>query len=192
MTLGRDDAIRRASLDAGFTVGGENLAIDLVDTIKLAVDPARDLFEPEGRHPEFWRLHAPQLPPGAADAPPDLPATLLLRSAARAVFTATLDGAPPPAADVAVINETARLATPVPQLGSDGVTWQPSGDGDLALGAVALSVIETVANHAHEMRRCARVGCSMLFLSAGVKRVWCSDSCGNRVRVARHAALARR
>lgn len=187
----RDDALHQAALRAGFAMGGESLAVDLVDTIKLAVDPVRDLLDPPGQHPAFWILHAPQLPPGAAVAPPDIPATLRLRSAARAVFTAVLDAVPPPTAEVALINETARRATPVPQLDREGVTWRPSGDGDLALGAVALSVIETVANHAHEMRRCARGGCSMLFLSAGARRVWCSDTCGNRVRVARHAAAAR-
>ncbi|MEQ1738223.1 MAG: hypothetical protein ABL886_17705, partial [Rhodoglobus sp.] len=88
MSPRRDDAVREASLRAGFTVGGEGLAIDLVDTIKLAVDPVRDLLEPPGRYSAFWAAHAPQLPPRSGMMLPDIPSTLRLRSAARAVFTA--------------------------------------------------------------------------------------------------------
>jgi predicted RNA-binding Zn ribbon-like protein len=41
----------------------------------------------------------------------------------------------------------------------------------------------------HRLRRCDGPGCTLLFVATNPRRRWCSpDTCGNRVRVARHFA----
>lgn len=188
MVPGHDSGVHASAIAAGFTVGGEGLAIDLVDTIKLAIEPPLDLLDGSERFANFWRIHEAQLPPGAGA--PDRTGTLILRDAARAVLTAALDGTAPPAEAVATINDAAAASVPIPQLTDQGVRWHTIDGGHPALGAVAASIIET-ASRAASLRRCARPGCSMLFLASRRPRIWCSDSCGNRARVARYDARAR-
>jgi len=186
----RNDSIHHALLAAGFTVGGEGLAIDLVDTLKIAVHPHRDLLEPPGRYDAFWRAHSDQLPTDTDALAPPRSTTIELRAAAREILGAALENRAAEPSAVRLVNDTALRAAPIPQLTATGVTWRPVGDGDLVLGAVALSVIDTVTVHRDQLRRCARPQCSMIFLTVGARRIWCSDGCGNRVRVARHAAKA--
>ena len=65
--------------------------------------------------------------------------------------------------------------------------------GDAVLAAVARSTIELLAGEDGErLRRCSAPGCPRFFVARDARRVWCdSRTCGNRVRVARHAARRR-
>jgi predicted RNA-binding Zn ribbon-like protein len=64
-----------------------------------------------------------------------------------------------------------------------------SGDsGAHVLGVIARSVIELLTGERARLRVCEAHGCRRVYLSASARRRWCSDACGNRVRVARHAA----
>jgi predicted RNA-binding Zn ribbon-like protein len=68
----------------------------------------------------------------------------------------------------------------------------PGGPDASVLGAVARSAIELLAGHDRErLRVCGAHGCDRLFIAATPRRQWCSPACGNRVRVARHAARYR-
>ena len=60
------------------------------------------------------------------------------------------------------------------------------------LAAIASSTIEVVGGEDRErLRRCPAPGCGCFFLAGRRAAVWCSASCGNRARVARHHARRR-
>jgi predicted RNA-binding Zn ribbon-like protein len=54
-------------------------------------------------------------------------------------------------------------------------------------GALARDLIQLIADGAH-LRRCPAPGCGMVYPQSRASQTWCSTSCGNRARVARHAA----
>lgn len=172
---------------------GEPLAVDLANTIKTAVSPARELLSGDEANARFWQLEAPALPEGSGT--PDLETTLALRGALHGVLGAILAGEPVEPAHIALLNTTASLATVAPRLvpTPDGLevrpTWSAEGPDALALAAVARSLIELVMSPLlSRLRECASPTCSMLFVATNSKRIWCTpDVCGNRQRVARHA-----
>lgn len=173
---------------AGFELLGEPLAIDLANTVKLAVNPAKELLVDEDAHAAFWSLEAERLPVHAA--PPSPATTLALRAAVRDVLEAARTASPPDPEQLRVVNETAALATMTLQLDPDGTAvehWTAATPRDATLAAVARSAIAVAAGpQSDRLRQCAAPTCSMLFIAANAKRVWCTpDGCGNRQRVAR-------
>ena len=115
----------------------------------------------------------------------DLAELARLRSTADHLLRAGVTGA----ADAGAIdhlNACSAAAAVAPQLnwpvnGRPRMWLSTSGDsGAHVLGVIARSVIELLTGEAH--------GCRRVYLSASARRRWCSDACGNRVRVARHAA----
>jgi predicted RNA-binding Zn ribbon-like protein len=59
--------------------------------------------------------------------------------------------------------------------------------GDRLLTAIAREAIELFAGAGHlELRACRAPGCVLYFLQDHPRREWCSSTCGNRARVARH------
>jgi predicted RNA-binding Zn ribbon-like protein len=92
------------------------------------------------------------------------------------------------------LNACSAAAAVAPQL-----NWPPNGrprmwlstsgdSGAHVLGVIARSVIELLTGERARLRVCEAHGCQRVYLSASARRRWCSDACGNRVRVARHAA----
>jgi predicted RNA-binding Zn ribbon-like protein len=60
------------------------------------------------------------------------------------------------------------------------------------LAAIARSAIAIVGDPARgRLRVCAAPGCGRFFVASRAGRRWCSDACGNRARVARHARRRR-
>jgi predicted RNA-binding Zn ribbon-like protein len=177
---------------AGFPLGGEPLAVDLVDTLITATDPPTDLLADGERARAFWAFQAWRLPPGSAA--PSLAATRALRAAIRALLEARLDGRQPPAEAVAAVNAAAAAAPTSPHLvlGAHGLAeeerWHADDSRAWPLAAAARSAIELVAGSAADrLRRCANPDCSMLFVAETARRQWCTPNiCGNRARVARH------
>ena len=190
--------LQTAGRDAGFTIMGEPLAVDLANTIKIAANPARELLPDEAANERFWQLEAPALPDGSSI--PDLRSTLHLREALRGALAAVREGGVVDAAHIASLNETASRATVTPRLVStpDGIEvhheWSATTPAALALAAVARSALELMGGtQLSRLRECAAPSCSMLFVATNAKRVWCtSDVCGNRQRVARHARATSR
>src|SRR5919109_564196 len=58
--------------------------------------------------------------------------------------------------------------------------------------AVARSAIELASRGEDRLSVCGAPSCGMLYLREHPRQVWCSKACGNRARVARHAARQRR
>ena len=178
---------------AGFPMGGEPLvALDLVDTLMLAVDPPVDLLATDAQAAAWWQLQAPRLPEGPA---PEATATRRLRAAIRDVLDARLEHRNPRPTSVEDINATVASVPTSLRMVIDGagqhseVRWHTEHGGNARLAAVAREAIELMSSpdRLERLRRCANPACSMLFLAANRRRQWCSDNiCGNRARVARH------
>ncbi|QNE20458.1 hypothetical protein F1D05_24290 [Kribbella qitaiheensis] len=180
-------------LTAGFMMGGERLvALDLVDTVVLAGEPAVDLIESPERYAGWWELQEGRLPSGPL---PELAATRRLRTAIRDVLDSQLAGVRPLATSVEDINAASAGAPSSRRLVLRGreldaeTRWHSEYGGSAALAAIAGEVIELMADpeRLSTLRRCANPNCSMLFLAEHKRRQWCVGSvCGNRARVARH------
>jgi predicted RNA-binding Zn ribbon-like protein len=128
----------------------------------------------------------------------DLNAMAGLHLAARAMLRAAARGESPPQDAVDEINAASAAAAVAPQLNwpADGRPrmWlsTQAGSGGHALGILARAVIDLVTGPQRELLRiCQAPGCSEVYLATNSRRLWCSSTCGNRVRVARHAAKAR-
>ena len=190
----------------GFPVGGEPLvALDLVDTEIVVVDPAQDLLEASERAAAWWALQATRLPESST---PDPAAVRRLRTAIRDLFDAHLEGRTPRATSVEDVNATAASVPSSPRLNfvvernggfHSAMTrvdtrWHAEYGGNVALAFIAREAIDLFAapDRLARLRRCANPACSMLFLAETSRRQWCaSNVCGNRVRVARHQEKVR-
>jgi predicted RNA-binding Zn ribbon-like protein len=158
-------------------------------------------LEPRGRpldliadRPALGRwLRTRGLPAGAA-AESDLAAVRALRSAIRAAFAARAAGTTAPRAAVAEINRAAALAPGWPRL-----VWGQTGPRvedartpgtppfDVALARLAADAIDTLRGATGDrLRACEAHGCTRLFIQDHGRRRWCSRTCGDRVRFARH------
>jgi predicted RNA-binding Zn ribbon-like protein len=179
--------------EAGFPMGGEPLtALDLVDTVLLAIEPPRDLMEDATMADRWWSLESRRLP----EAPqPEHGAAMRLRVAIRDLFDAQLEGRTASAASLADVNAFAS-SVPISEqltLAEDGpaaeVRWHTEHGGNAILAAIAREAIGLLSDPVEraKLRRCANPACSMLFLAENKRRIWCSSAgCGNRARVARH------
>ncbi len=180
-------------LAAGFAMGGERLvALDLVDTVLLAVDPPVDLLETPAQLAKWWELQETRLPAGPL---PDATATRRLRTAVRDILDSHLAERAPLATSIEDLNAAAAAAPASLRLvlSGDGLhtetRWHTEYGGNAALAAIARETIELMADpeRLDSLRRCANPNCSMLFLAEHKRRQWCIGSrCGNRSRVARH------
>ncbi|GLY47574.1 ABATE domain-containing protein [Lentzea sp. NBRC 102530] len=178
---------------AGFPMGAEPLvALDLVDTHALCLDPVRDLLADEQDNAKWWALQADRVPAGP---PPSLGATRRLRSLLRDLLDAHLTGTTPDPSLIADLNAVAAAVPTSPRLdgwGADAraeTRWHDDYNGHPALAALAGEAIRLLADQARlaSLRACANPACSMLFLAENKRRMWCAANvCGNRARVARH------
>jgi predicted RNA-binding Zn ribbon-like protein len=180
-------------LAAGFFMGGERLvALDLVDTLVLAVEPAVDLIETPQQQARWWELQEARLPAGPL---PEATATRRLRAAIREVLDAHLEGQPPLQTSIEDINAASAAAPRSRRIVLRGrelraeTRWHPEFGGNAMLAAIATETIELVGDpeRLSTLRSCANPNCSMLFLAEHKRRQWCVGTvCGNRARVARH------
>jgi predicted RNA-binding Zn ribbon-like protein len=178
---------------AGFLMGAEPLvALDLVDTHALCLDPPKDFIADEAGHDRWWELEAGRLP-GAP--PPATSATRRLRSVLRGLFEAHLTGGTPDPQLIADLNAAAAAVPTSPRLdgwgaqAQAGTRWHDDYNGHPGLAAIAGEAIRLLADRERleKLRSCADPACSMLFLAENKRRVWCAANvCGNRARVARH------
>ncbi|MCK2213647.1 CGNR zinc finger domain-containing protein [Actinomadura sp. ATCC 31491] len=169
---------------------GEPLALDLLNTRTRDLD----VLDTPGDFQTWLARQAGRLTaPGGPLTPGGLAAVRRLRAHVATALDAVREGAPPPAAALAAINEAARAA-PAYQV----LEWRDGGprlsaarDGDplaVLLAQLAEAAAGLLADPAvTRVRGCEGPGCVLLFLPAHPRRRWCSpDLCGNRVRVARH------
>jgi predicted RNA-binding Zn ribbon-like protein len=179
----------------------EPLAVELHNTLYASAGEAIDGIEtPEDLgawlHGITDRLPAPARD-GDASRHRDF---LALRTAVREALHATLEGKRVPAGVLKVLNEAAARA-PVSPLAVQRAdrelrleTHYHAGDAtDIALAAIAADAIELLGGAGREdLRACGAPGCVLMFSKDHPRRTWCSATCGNRARQARHYERARR
>ena len=114
-----------------------------------------------------------------------------LRASIRELLDASIVGGPFPAAAVERINEASARVPRVLRLAPDGTTETPlsAGPTRFLLARIAWSAIELLGNPDRSSRRCG--ACGSYFEATRSDRLWCSNACGNRARVARHHARRR-
>lgn len=121
-----------------------------------------------------------------------------LRSAVRELFVACAEGRLPEAHAVETANEAATATPGAPCLAwsDEGPrrSWTTTRPGTFAeaLAAIAIDAIDVVCGErATTVRLCEAHGCVRLFFRRHARRRWCSTTCGDRVRAARHYRLRR-
>jgi predicted RNA-binding Zn ribbon-like protein len=137
-------------------------------------------------------------PTGLTEA--DLGGVRALRAAIRAAFVARIDGKPLDRASLVRLNAAAAFGPRAPRLswevGGPELDWVRPGPGtgvDVALATIAADAIDVVSGPLGDsLRACEAHGCVRIFIQDHGRRRWCSRTCGDRVRVARHYEKARR
>jgi predicted RNA-binding Zn ribbon-like protein len=181
------------------------LALDLALTIRHDGNggAADDLAEPAGL--TAWVRARPDALAGAEVYVADdaaLHAVRDLRAAVRALFARAVRPAEPSPADAARLlpvpeavrrlNAAAARTPTVPVLswaeGADPVVRQESPDGRPELTAtLARAAIAFLASPDRQrLRACHAPRCVRYFIKEHPRQEWCTPSCGNRARVARH------
>jgi predicted RNA-binding Zn ribbon-like protein len=128
------------------------------------------------------------------------PAALELREAIFRVFAALAGGAPPGAADYALLSNAVAEAPPRQELAraAGGFAWRVEQRGVTAptlLAPVLWSAADLlVGAERRRIRQCANEKCLWLFIDeskSGTRR-WCDmSSCGNRAKARRHYARSK-
>jgi predicted RNA-binding Zn ribbon-like protein len=122
-----------------------------------------------------------------------------LRVVVRALLLAPSRGEAVPAEAVEAVNAASAAAPAVLALdATDGLA--PTSVERTSAGSRTAEILATIARSAIEivggpdrerLRVCGAPGCGRFFLASRAGRRWCSDACGNRARVARHAGRRR-
>ena len=123
-----------------------------------------------------------------------------VRAAIRAAFLARIAEMPLDPDSLGTLNAAARGGPRAPQL-----AWAAAGPElewagrrgesalDVAVATIAADAIEIVSGPLGEsLRACEAHGCVRIFIQDHGRRRWCSRTCGDRVRVARHYEKTRR
>lgn len=171
----------------------------------LAIEFANTHYAVRGRHREgigtpvhlaaWLRDNAAALGPEAADlhvSEAEVETFRSLRAAIRGLCRACVDGCLGDDAHIMVLNAAAAAAPRWPQLRCAGPAYTVSehthGKGvDAALAAIARDAIAILGGPLRtQIRACQAPGCVLFFVKDHPRREWCSASCGNRVRAARH------
>lgn len=121
-----------------------------------------------------------------------------LRGHIRALFTARVDGAPPPEESLHAVNEALTAVPTAPLLAWDGaqglrrVQAHPTDQAvNHALATLAADAADLLTGpDADILAACGSAPCDRFLLRTHGRRHWCSTRCGDRVRAAR--AYARR
>ncbi len=124
----------------------------------------------------------------------DLRRSHALRAAVRGVFAAAADHISPEGDALAALNAVSAGAPVVRQLaweaGRPVGRWRPAagaGSMDVALATIAADAMELLLGEDGErLGSCGAHGCVRMFVREHARRRWCSRTCGDRVRVARH------
>lgn len=171
---------------------GEPLAVDFANTTKRVGTEDRECLRSGADLAEWARLERVAVPPvsaRAADA--RLGEVRELRAAVVAVLHAARARAAAPSPAVVRVNAAARRVPFVTLLADDGgIASVPAFEADPLdelLARVAHATIELAAAGDTWLGFCDAPSCGQFFAGGRTGRRWCSDACGTRARVARHA-----
>jgi predicted RNA-binding Zn ribbon-like protein len=162
---------------------GKNLAVDFANTV-IVVRPGEELdgLETDADLARWLELEQDRL--GSVSEPP-LEEFRRLRAAIRALL---VEGR---IESVEVVNRASAAAPSFVQLRGSGVEVDSlaASEGEQALGTIAAAAIELVGGPDRDLIRvCEAPSCGLFFVAARERQQWCTPSCGNRARVARHYA----
>jgi predicted RNA-binding Zn ribbon-like protein len=171
---------------------GDALAIDLANTVGRRGFETLDFLRGGADLRDWSRLAPAATEVAAEEADARMDEVLALRAAVQAVLGAAMHGEPLPAAAVERINAVVRAVPLVAQLRDGETVLEPADYGgvsavDELLARVAASAIELIGAGT-EIGFCDAPSCGGFFTRSRSNQVWCSDECGTRARVARHAA----
>jgi predicted RNA-binding Zn ribbon-like protein len=195
-TLEISEIERQAAPSDTYPTVGEPLAIQLVNTLFTDGGRPLDALTTPAALTRWLQTNADRIdtaPPRKLGTP-DLQRARELRAVIRPLLAAVVDGDPAPAAMVRRLNQLAAL-TPFtkrlhwPAGGTPKAELSPSVSDrvDALLALVAQDAIDVLGGSgAGRLRRCEAPGCICYYVKDHPRREWCSPTCGNRVRVARH------
>jgi predicted RNA-binding Zn ribbon-like protein len=169
-------------------------AVDLANTVIVGAAGEHDLLETDDLL-DTWIAAERGTIPGAEAASGRLADVRELRDTVRQLLHARARGKPAPAAARRQINAISSAAPIRITLTADGRSLQePDVRDEYALfeATIAHSAIELAGQRDAGLSVCGAPSCGMLFLREHPRQLWCSKPCGNRARVARHAARRRR
>jgi predicted RNA-binding Zn ribbon-like protein len=187
---------REAAPSDTYPTVGEPLAIQLVNTLFTDGGRPLDALTTPAALSHWLHANADRIDtaPPRKLGPGDLERVRELRVVIRALLAAVVDDDPAPAATVGRLNQLAALtpftkrlhwpagATPKAQLLLSGADRL-----DALVALLAQDAIDVLGGSgAGRLRRCEAPGCICYYLKDHPRREWCSPTCGNRVRVARH------
>ncbi|HEY4098656.1 MAG TPA: ABATE domain-containing protein [Baekduia sp.] len=180
----------------------ERAAIELHNTLHaVAGEPVDGLADPASAEAFVTavapRLAVRDLPEGEWPTATELTA---LRQAVREALHASVEGA---AQDAATLEAITAIAGQAPtslraELGADGaptavVDHHGATRAQSVLAAMAIDAIELITGPDRgKLRACHAPGCALYYLKDHPRRQWCSNTCGNRARQARHYQRTRR
>jgi predicted RNA-binding Zn ribbon-like protein len=203
-------------MDTSAPLLGEPLPVELMNTIWADRDGVHDALREPAETAAWLRAIAPRLDlPVAPDLSALIPRDLdqlaqrlrTLRNALRRLAAEATNDPRPAAASathelddaLAAVNEAAGA---VPRWSA--LTWTPGErperqtrtSGPATAAALSAIAEEAIAMFGQdkplELRACQAPGCVLYFLKDHPRREWCSPTCGNRARAARHYQRHRR
>jgi predicted RNA-binding Zn ribbon-like protein len=178
------------------------LFLDFANTVELTGGRPRDLV-PDSASLRAWLSERSLVSrrTSRSDVERQLTAFRELREVVRTVTARLASGRTPGVTHVRALNRVMRDGVHYHELrpASEGASFtvtQVGDELDQARSAIAGSLAHYIADHdLRRLRVCANDGCRWLFLdrSPAGRRRWCDmRTCGNRAKVARHRARARR
>jgi predicted RNA-binding Zn ribbon-like protein len=169
-------------------------AVDLANTVLVTPAGDRDLLERDDQL-EAWIAAERSRIPGVDAASGRLAEVRDLRRSVRELLHACARGKRAPEEARRRINSICASAPIKPMLTPDGRALEDPDASDPYSrfeAAVARSAIKLADRSEDRLCVCGAPSCGMLYLRDHPRQVWCSKACGNRARVARHAARRRR
>lgn len=175
----------------------EPLAIELHNTLYAVAGTSLDGLDDAA---DEWLDGLAERLPGGSGRGPAARDLIELRDAVHAALRAAVEGAPQDRATLDAINRASARAAMSPaalwDAGGDPVAtidYHGAGRADIVLATLAADAIDLITGPRRaDLRICKAPGCVLMFLKDHPRREWCSNTCGNRARQARHYERARR
>lgn len=166
------------------------LAVDVADTVRLVRGREVELLVDEDSLSRWIEAELSRFPVAKA-ASGHLAEILPLRDAVRGVLKAHSADQTLPQQALEVLNAASARSPSYPtidQARHTEIVEMSDESFDVFQAQIARSTFEMLEKEAAALSVCEAPSCGMFFVPGNRKQRWCSPRCGNRARVARHAA----
>ena len=179
------------TIDRSFDwLGRFPLAVDIADTVRIVRGKAVELLIDDADLSRWVSAELPRFP-SAKSAIGRLTEVRDLRDATRDLLLAHASANPLPRQRIGFLNATSARSPSYTTWEGKPVVVETNDDAfDVFRAQVARSTFEILEQAPDSVAVCRAPGCGMLFAPGNRRQRWCSSQCGNRARVARHAARA--